>query len=146
MISYLITFLVGAFTGAAGKYLADKYTDKRRANEQHSDLHKSFINLAAQMPELINEIQEDLSNPEYSVIREIIILPNDLLAINIRGNYLSYSEDKHVNLMHKVKLLENKGFVCDVTNSNVPKYRMTEDFVRCINNSKFHNEKISIKF
>ena len=49
MISYLITFVAGAFTGAAGKYLADKYTDKRRNQEQKVGERKTFSKVAGQM-------------------------------------------------------------------------------------------------
>lgn len=133
MILYLITFVLGAFTGAAGKYLADKYTDKRRGKEKESGKRKIFLNLAEKMPNLIKKMREDLSKPECMVIREFYILTNDRVLFNYGGERcLFYYEDQHDNLRHKIKLLENNGFVYDVTHTNMPKYRMTEEFVDCV--------------
>ncbi|MBL7205670.1 MAG: hypothetical protein ISS63_15295 [Desulfobacteraceae bacterium] len=145
MISYLITFILGAFTGAAGKYLADKYTDKRRQNEGEAGKRKVFINLVQQMPDLIKEMQEDLSNPESMVIREFYILPNDQVLFNSGGEMcLFYYEDQYENLIHKIKLLENHGFIYDVTHTNTPKYRMHEEFVECVIKAKTKSNKVKL--
>lgn len=145
MLSHLITFLLGVFTGAAGKYLADKYTDKRRHKEKETKVQKKFINLAQQMPELITEMKDDLSKPEYMVIREFFILPSDKAIFNSGGeSCLFYYEEQHENLMHKVKLLENHGFIYDVTHTNAPKYRMVDEFVDYVINAKIKNGKIKL--
>jgi hypothetical protein len=145
MISYLITFVLGAFTGAAGKYLADKYTDKRRSKEKETGKRKIFLNLAEKMPELIKEMQEDLSKPEWMVIREFYILPNDRVLFNSGGGRcLFYYEDQHENLKHKIKLLVNNGFVDDVTHTNTPKYRMIEEFVECVIKAKIKSNKVKL--
>ncbi|MGK8439979.1 hypothetical protein ACRS3X_22045 [Ectopseudomonas hydrolytica] len=39
-LSLSIAFLSGAFTGAAGNYLADKFTDARRENKEAAALKK----------------------------------------------------------------------------------------------------------
>jgi len=133
---------LGAFTGAAGKYLADKYTDKRRSKEKETGKRKIFLNLAEKMPELIKEMQEDLSKPEWMVIREFYILPNDRVSFNSGGERcLFYYEDQHENLKHKIKLLVNNGFVGDVTHTNTPKYRMIEEFVECVIKAKIKSNK-----
>lgn len=145
MVSHLIAFLIGTFTGAAGKYLADKYTDKRRDKEKESGIRKTFISVADKMPELIKEIQEDLSKPDCMLIREIFILPNDRVGFNSGGErYLFYFEEQHENLMHKMKLLENYGFIYDVTHTNTPKYRMTEEFVICVIKSNIKSNKVKL--
>jgi len=145
MISYFITFILGAFTGAAGKYLADKYTDKRRDNERDKGTRKKYLSIAQMMPNLIEEIQEDLSKAEFTVIREFFILPSNRVAFNSGGErYLFYFEDQHDNLKHKIKLLENQGFVYDVTHTNTPKYRMTEEFVDCVTKSKIKSGKVKL--
>ena len=145
MISYLITFIIGAFTGAAGKYLADKYTDKRRSKEKETGKRKIFSNLAEKMPDLIKEMQEDLSKPECIVIREFYILSNDRVLFNSGGEKcLFYYEDQHENLAHKIKLLENNGFVSDVTHTNTPKYRIIEEFVDCVINAKIKSNKVKL--
>ncbi len=145
MISHLITFVLGAFTGAAGKYLADKYTDKRRSKEKETGKRKIFLNLAEKMPDVIKEMQEDLSKPECMVIREFYLLPNDRVLFNSGGERcLFYYEDQHENLTHKIKLLENNGFVEDVTHTNTPKYRMTEEFVDCVIKAKIKSKKVKL--
>jgi uncharacterized membrane-anchored protein YhcB (DUF1043 family) len=40
IVSHIVTFLVGIAIGTAGKYMADKYTDKRRLQEQVHDAKK----------------------------------------------------------------------------------------------------------
>ena len=145
MISYLITFVLGAFTGAAGKYLADKYTDKRRSKEKETGKRKIFLNLSEKMPELIKEMQDDLSKPEWMVIREFYILPNDRVSFNSGGERcLFYYEDQYENLKHKIKLLVNNGFVDDVTHTNTPKYRMIEEFVECVIKAKIKSNKVKL--
>ena len=143
MLSHFIAFLIGAFTGAAGKYLADKYTDRRRQMENRSAVYKSFIKLAEQMPELMKEMQDDLLNPEYNVIREFFVLPNSSTLFNAGGQkYLYYYENQHEDLIHKIKLLENNNFLADVTHTDTPKYRMTEEFVACLVKAKFKSNKV----
>jgi len=145
MVSHLITFLLGAITGAAGKYLADKYTDKRRGKERETGIRKTFINIAQKMPELIKEMQEDLLKPDCMLIREFFLLPNNRIAFNSGGErYLFYFEDQHENLNHKIKFLENNGFVYDITHTNTPKYRMTEEFVECVTKCKIKANRIKL--
>ena len=145
MISYLITFLAGALTGAAGKYLADKYTDKRRNQEQQKGRRTAFTEVAGQMPALIKEMQDDFSKPECKIIREFYILPNDRVLFNSGGEKcLFYYEDQHEDLAHKIRLLENYGFVYDITHTNTPKYRMNEDFVSFVNKAKITSNRVKL--
>ncbi len=145
MISYLITFLGGALTGAAGKYLADKYTDKRRNQEQQKGRRTSFAEAAGQMPALIEEMQDDFSKPECKIIREFYILPNDRVLFNSGGEKcLFYYEDQHEDLTHKIRLLENYGFVYDITHTDTPKYRMNEDFVSFVNKAKITSNRVKL--
>lgn len=140
MKSPLITFVLGVFTGAAGKYFADKYTDKRRNKEKETRRHKIFLDLAEKMPNLIKEIQEDLSKPECTVIREFFILPHNRIPFNPSEKSLLYYEDQHKNLIHNIKLLENNGFFYDVTYTGTPKYRMTEEFVDFVIKAKIKSK------
>ena len=145
MTSHLIAFILGAFTGAAGKYLADKYTDKRRNKERKTGIRKTFLNVAKKMPNLIKEIQEDLKKPEFTVIREFFVLPNNRVMFNSGvERCLFYFEEQHDNLKHKIKLLENHGFVNDITHTNTPKYQMTEEFVDCVTRAKIKLGKVKL--
>ncbi|MBA3017035.1 MAG: hypothetical protein KJ550_08830 [Proteobacteria bacterium] len=145
MISHLVTFILGAFTGAAGKYLADKYTDKRREIDKDTKTRETFIKIAEQMPAFIKEMQDDFLNSEYKVLREFFILPNNRVMFNSGGERcLFYYEDKHEDLMHKIKLLENNGFVYDVTHTNTPKYRIAEEFRVCVVKAKIKKDKVKL--
>ena len=109
---------------------------------KETGLRNIFLNLAQQMPELIEQMKDDLSKPEFMVIREFFILPNDRVPFNPdEKRYLCYYEEQHENLMHKVKLLENHGFVYDITPNNAPKYRMTEEFVDCVVTEKINKDR-----
>ena len=81
------------------------------------------------MPELIAEMAKDLTEPENSTVREFFVAPSARVTINSRQTRLIYYEDQHSDLMGKVAILENEGFVTDVTTGTIPIYRMTEDFV-----------------
>jgi hypothetical protein len=141
----LLTFIVGVGTGAAGKYLADKYTDRRRAKELNAALRQMFQDAASMMPELIKEMQEDLSKPEYRVVREFVILPNKHVSFSSSGKKcICYFEDEHQELMNKVKLLENCGFIYNATETRTPKYGMTEEFVNCLLRASIKRNKIKI--
>ena len=145
IVSHLIAFVVGVFTGAGAKYYADKYTDKRRAKESDVHIRKLFEDTASMMPDLIREMQEDLRKPESKVLREFIILSSKRVRFMGGGKkFMSYNEDEHQDLMHKVTLLENRGFIYDVTQSNIPKYRMTEEFVNYVLRAKFKGNKVKI--
>lgn len=60
----LVTFVVGVATGAAGKYLADKFTDQRRDKAKNRETKKEFHNVQNQMPELLAEMKVDFTKHE----------------------------------------------------------------------------------
>lgn len=132
--SYAVAYLAGALTGATGKYLADKYTDQRRQQQQlRQSVTRLFAQVAAQMPSLIDEMRTDFEDPENTFVREFIVMPSSRAVFNSGGRrYLFYHEDKHEDLIGKIAILENNGFVTDTTSTNVPKYRMTEQFVQLL--------------
>ena len=133
-ISSAIGFLLGTLTGAAGKYYAEKFTDQRRKTESTRQLKQEFLNIKRQMPELIKEFKDDLSKANQKFIREFFVLENHKVVLGGSGKpRFSYYEEEHPNLRGKVDILENQGFLIDVTPSNVPVYRMTEEFVHLVN-------------
>jgi hypothetical protein len=132
-MSTIAGFLVGTATGAAGKYFADKYTDQRRKGEWDTQAINSFKNIKKQMPELIAEFKADLSKKDNQLIREFFVLPNKNVCLGGSEKLrLIYYEDEHKSLRSKIDILENHGFLTDVTLSNAPIYRMNEDFVSLI--------------
>jgi hypothetical protein len=133
MITYLITFLIGVATGAAGKYFADKYTDQRRKNDARREESRRFKQTRSQMPQLVKEMKKDLTTPETHLLREFF-LSSHKWPLNLQNKNLIYYFEDHPDLQAKVQILENNGYVLDVTPSNTKKYRMTEDFARLIIN------------
>jgi hypothetical protein len=128
-ISYCITFLAGTLTGAAATYFGNKYTDQRRHQDREKELAGSFASTREQMPELLAEMKSDLQQPENRLIREFFISRREY-TLNAGGDCFIYYENDHENLQAKVHILENVGYVIDVTPGNAPKYRMREEFVR----------------
>jgi len=126
--THFITFLIGVAMGAAGNYLAAKCTDKRHDKEDANKLVKSFNRAKDQMPGLIKEMKEDFLKHEKSSIREFAIVPNKRVIFNSQQPRFIYYEDEHQNLKGKISVLENLGFIVDVTVSNAPIFRITEEF------------------
>lgn len=133
-ISSVIGFLLGTGTGVAGKYFADKFTDRRRKTESTKQLKQEFMNIKKQMPELIKEFKNDLSKEDHKFIREFFVLHSKkvLLGGYTKPRFVYYEED-HMNLRCKIDILESKGFLLDVTIGNTPIYKMTEEFVELLN-------------
>ena len=83
--------------------------------------------IEADMPVLFAEMRADLK--EYPLYREFILKPQN--AIYNAGNnpVLSYFFEEHPDLRQKVRILENNGFVQDITYTNVDRFTMSEELV-----------------
>lgn len=129
-VSTGVAFLVGVAVGAAGQYFADKYTDTRRAQEHRTDSVQRFQEVAATMPKLIEEMATDFQRGSADHVREFILLPSEGVTYNSGGHEVfSYYETQHANLSGQVVILENNGYVTDITSGNTPTFRASEDFV-----------------
>lgn len=124
----LVSFVVGVATGAAGKYLADKFTDQRRDEAKNKKAKQEFNKIRSQMPELIAEMKADFNRHENDSTREFVILPSDKVTFNSTQSRFIYYENQHQNLKGQIDVLENHGYIIDVTFSNAPIYRITEEF------------------
>lgn len=145
--SWLGGIFVGIFIGAAANYFANKWTDQRKKQEKTSELLGRFEKCRKQMPELFEDMAQDISgNPIKSefVLLDIRLcyggFPRRPFAYFMNEDRPSdtYTDDKrkvvvHSHLLDKVKILEHNGFVVDVAETEVPYYRMTEEFVEKIN-------------
>ena len=128
MFSTAVGFLVGAATGGAGGYFASKYTDRRRESEADRQAKKEFLATKTKMPAFIKELKADLA--EHPDIREFFVLQK---GVCLGGSELprfkyEYERDGKDNLLSKMQILENMGYVMDVTSGNAPIFRITEDF------------------
>jgi len=130
LASALIGFLVGTATGAAGTYFANKYTDRRREQETGRRAKQQFLAIKKQMPQLLVEMKADLAGDGNGHVREFFVLPSRRVSLGgSEKPRFVYYEDEHDNLRGKLDILENAGYLIDVTPKNTPIFRMSEDFV-----------------
>jgi hypothetical protein len=78
------------------------------------------------MPALLEEMREDLRNNPTT--REFVILKRGWVY-NSGGKYLAYYLDEHEDLEGKLRVLENLGFIREITYTNVLRYVWEEQFV-----------------
>ncbi|QDV79856.1 hypothetical protein [Botrimarina mediterranea] len=134
--SHLLTFLGGAAIGATGTYFADRFTDQRRDQEDRRNRKRAFDKVAALMPELLREMKQDITAPDAGTVREFFVVPTAGAVINSTHPRFRYHESEHSDLRGKAELLESNGFLIDVTSTNLPRYRMTEEFVDLLTSHK----------
>lgn len=91
-------------------------------------IETAFLKVKSSMPELIAEMKKDLTKEGNDLIREFFIV-SKRWVLNVVDHYFVYYFEEHENLQGKVHVLENYGFVMDMTSKNVKKYRMTEEFI-----------------
>jgi hypothetical protein len=77
------------------------------------------------MPELIEEMSIDLK--KTPLIRDFFVVSKKWVMNYGDPCFVYYTED-HENLSSKIKILENYGFVIDISPGNAPKYRIMENF------------------
>lgn len=128
----LVIFLAGSLTGATGSYLADKYTDKRRRQEAEKESWSVWERVVRELPRLIAEMRDDVSRPENAARREFFVLRSRSQYIMGRGETLAYMEMEHGDLPQEIAVLENHGYVRDVSQGNARRYRMSEEFVQLL--------------
>ena len=78
------------------------------------------------MPVLLQEMRDDLRNNPTT--REFVLLKHGWVY-NIQGPYLVYYIDDHEDLEGKLRVLENLGFVREITYNNVRRFLFEERFV-----------------
>jgi len=131
-LSHIIAFVSGILIVIIGNYYSKKYTDKRYKKEADKIIHSKLIKIRDGMPELIDEMKDDLKND--SSVREFCVSSkNHALGAQSKKRFIYYEED-HDNLISKIDILENNGFITNVSPKNLPIYRMTEEFVGLIIN------------
>ena len=81
-ISHLITFLSGLIVGVLGNYISNRWIEKSKLKDNIKARRKEFFELKNSMPELFNEIKEDLENPNFKNCREFFISPSKGIVIN----------------------------------------------------------------
>ena len=127
--SHLVAFLVGATAGAAGQYLATKYTEKRHSQEQKKKSRKTFNELNAKMPELFKKMRNDLLEDKSELVAEFVVLRNRKISFSSSKKRFYYFDEDHSDLQGKIDLLVDHGLIADVRTGNAPIYRMSQEFI-----------------
>ena len=134
IFSHIISFVIGLSTGVLGAFIANRLSEKAKRKDEIQGRKKEFYAVTSKMPDLVKEMKEDLLSPNMSECREFFISPKKSVTINSKSPAFFYYENEHINLMSKIRILENAGFVFDITPGNAPKYQITEEFVELLLN------------
>jgi len=102
-------------------------------NSIEESIKAKFLKVKSLMPELIADIKKDLNKGGNNLIREIFIISNHW-HLTVQHPHFVYYFEEHENLKGKMDILENYGFIKDVTPTptSIKKYRLTEEFVLLI--------------
>jgi len=132
VLSHALAVLSGIIIGVIGNFIATRLTKRSDQRDLKKSRKSKFEELREQMPGLISEMIKDLNDKEMGLCREFVILPSNKVPFNTRKQYYGYFESDHQNLQSKVILLEQAGFIHDITDGNTPKYRFDDDFVKLL--------------
>lgn len=130
--SHLVTFVVGTALGAAGQYMADRFTDQRRKGEAKREENRKFQGALKAMPELLAEMKKDITEHENEVVREFVLLPNTRVMFHSDRTRFAYFHSAHANLANQIALLIDHGYIRNVSTTQTPIYRMTEEFAQMV--------------
>lgn len=123
------SFLLGTATGAAATYFGTKYTDQRREQEQNRKNKQNSNKVTAIMTDFIKELRGALSNPETSFVRELVLLANNRVVFSPSKKCFILFKDRYQDLDEKIAILENNGYVLNISHDGSSRYKMTESFV-----------------
>lgn len=126
--THALAFLLGAATGATGKYFADVFTDKRRKQEAKQEARELFEKMVSEMPDLLAEMRDDLSKPGQESWRDFYVLEKGRSFWSDKDT-LCYSDDGTNGYFAKAQLLFECGYIKDVSINEIPKYRFRHAFV-----------------
>ena len=129
-----LAFLTGTAVGAAGKYMADLYTDQRHKKEAIVAERQGFLRMKKQMPSLLGEMKENLFRNQSLHLREFVILSSPGVTFIHDRPRMQFFESEHPSARNQVTILLNEGHVEIVNDGQCPIYRVNEAFVSQIQN------------
>lgn len=127
-ISYVI--LVITYVWKDSERCANEQTEMRGQKEAAKAATAKFAQVAERMPELLQEMRQDLMGQPH--VREFFVLLGGVTLGGTSSPSFEYRDSIHPSLMGKVHILENHGYLKNVTPKDCPKYRMTEEFVELL--------------
>lgn len=138
VLSVGIAFLVGAATGAAGNYFADKYTDTRREKKLAKEQAKLWQDIEARFPAVIADMRESFCSLEGKNVRAFFVKDSGTMIGFPSEPCFEFHTDKLPDIHPAVLHLALHGFITDITPGNCPMYRVHEkliDWLKKPNNS-----------
>jgi hypothetical protein len=130
ILTFSFGWLVGAFMGAASKYLADKYTDQRRNQESQRGAAATLREVEGLMPDLLARLRAGVKDSPTT--RSCVLLPQVGVQFSSRERHFMLYETDIPNLREKLSLLKNHGYVQERFGLNVPAFVLTETFVAAL--------------
>lgn len=127
----------------AQEYFHTKFVEEKNSIYMPSELLRGVDYLSklrkaySLMPKLLQEMRNDVVSDKTRLVRELIILPSNGVMFNSSKHRFSYYENEHDDLINQIDLLEEYGFLIDVTPGNTPIYRMKEEFVDLLASTSF---------
>jgi hypothetical protein len=129
VVSHALAFLVGAGAGAVSAYLADKYTDKRRARDQLQSAARLWRDIEQRFPGVIAEMRTDFSSEEGKNVRVMFVTPKGTVMGFLSEPAFIWHPEDHPDLIPAIRHLERHGFVADVTKGDTLRFRVHEELI-----------------
>ena len=135
-ISHTATFLLGVVAGAISMHFGWLLTDRRRERKARKATERAFCEVRDQMPDLIAKMREDALRHGRPTAREFFVLTSRRVLFSNPDCLALYFKDQHDDLSGKLHVLENRGYILDVSDGTTPRYRMTEELVTLLRTVK----------
>lgn len=129
ILSLSVGFLVGAATGAAGNYFADKYTDVRRDKKLAKEQGKLWRDIETRFPAVIADMRQAFTSPEGKNIRAFFVKDSKTMIGFLSEPCFEFHTDEHPDLNAAVLHLARNEFITDITPGNCPMYRVHEKLI-----------------
>lgn len=126
--SFIAGLLAGCLTGSLGLYYLQNFSFKRKKEEVKKNKRHELKVLFENYPGLMNNIKNDLSDPEFKHIREFFVVEKVAL-MNSAVPRLRY--DLSEEILPALEKLENLGFIERLPNHSLL-YKMKPDLVSCL--------------
>ena len=84
------------------------------------------------MPDLLAEMKADVVGDKTGLVRELVLLPSRGVIFNGSKPRFLYYEDAHSDLRNKISLLSDDHYLSEVSTTDTPIFRMSEQFVRLL--------------
>jgi hypothetical protein len=127
--SVAVGFLIGTATGAAGSYLADRFTDQRRDLKAAKEQVRVWKDIERRFPTLIEEMRKDFSGESGKKVRAFFVTSSrHTMGMKSEPSF-EYYDDVHTEIKPALLLLEKHGYITDITQRDTPFYRVDESLV-----------------